>query len=348
MDLKKTAFSLVALIAIVFILIVGKGLLIPFVLALFLWFCVGRTRKLFDKSDWVKNRIPSWIKSIIASFILLLILAMMSRIISSSIKELAVSYKIYEVNIDHVLNDINSIFNINSIEFILKHSGEINFGSILSLIFNSISDLLSNTFMVLLYALFIFLEEAYFTNKLNGIITNQTSRDKTNEILHNINSSIGSYLGLKTIVSFITGILSYLILVLIGIDAPIFWAFLIFILNFIPTIGSLTGTLFPAIFCLLQFGDFSSGLLVLGCVGAVQIVVGNIIEPKIMGSSMNISPLAAIVSLSFWGAIWGITGMIISVPITVVLIIVFSQFKQTKYLAIALSEKGKVTVTNKA
>ena len=67
-----------------------------------------------------------------------------------------------------------------------------------------------------------------------------------------------------------------------------------------------------------------------------------------MGSSMNISPLAAIVSLSFWGAIWGITGMIISVPITVVLIIVFSQFKQTKYLAIALSEKGKVTVTNKA
>ena len=143
-------------------------------------------------------------------------------------------------------------------------------------------------------------------------------------------------------VSFLTGFLSYIALAIIGIDAPLFWALLIFLLNFIPTIGSLIATIFPMIFCLLQFGELSQGIMVLIFVGAIQILVGNIIEPKVMGNSMNISPLVTILSLSFWGAVWGITGMILSVPITVILIIIFAQFNSTKRAAILLSEKGKV------
>jgi len=343
MDFRKTAYFLIVLIAIVFILIVGKGLLIPFVFALLLWFSVKRTKILFDKSIWIRNKIPSWIKSILASVLLILVFGITSRIILSSIKKLGVSYKSYEANADYLLSEINSKFNINIVEFIQSHSGEIDFGGILSMLFNSISDLLSNSFMVLLYALFIFLEESYFSSKIQRILNNKTNLEKTSLILKNVGDSIANYLGLKTLVGFITGILSFIILLIIGIDSPIFWAFIIFILNFIPTIGSLIGTLFPAIFSLLQFGDFTSGLLILAFVGSVQIVVGNIIEPKITGNTMNISPLAVIISLSFWGAIWGITGMIISVPITVVLIIVFTQFDRTKPIAIALSEKGELT-----
>ena len=126
-------------------------------------------------------------------------------------------------------------------------------------------------------------------------------------------------------------------------DAPEFWAFLIFILNFIPTIGSLIATIFPAVFCLFQFGTFLPSLLVLGIVGTIQVIVGNLLEPKIMGSSMNISPLVTILSLSIWGALWGIIGMILSVPIMVVMIIIFSQFEKTKPLAIMLSEKGEIS-----
>ena len=160
--------------------------------------------------------------------------------------------------------------------------------------------------------------------------------------MEKIEASISNYFGLKSFVSLITGVLSYIALLVIGVDAPAFWAFLIFILNFIPTIGSLIGTAFPAIFSLLQFGEFTPFILVLVFVGAIQLVVGNILEPRLMGSSMNISPLVTILALSLWGFIWGVTGMVLSVPITVVMIIICSQFEKTKPIAILLSEKGKI------
>ena len=122
----------------------------------------------------------------------------------------------------------------------------------------------------------------------------------------------------------------------------IFWAFLIFLLNFIPTIGSLLATLFPVIFSLLQFGDFSIALIILFVVGSIQVIIGNFIEPKWMGNSMNISPLVSILSLMFWGLIWGTTGMIVSVPFTVVIIIILSEIEYTRPLAILLSEKGDI------
>ena len=150
------------------------------------------------------------------------------------------------------------------------------------------------------------------------------------------------YLGIKTIISLLTGFLSYLVLISVEINFAIFWAFLIFLLNFIPTIGSLLGTIFPALFCLLQFGDFSIALTVFLIVGVIQVFIGNFLEPKWLGNSMNISPLVSILSLVFWGLIWGTTGMVISVPITVVIIIILSQFESTKNVAILLSEKGGI------
>jgi len=143
-------------------------------------------------------------------------------------------------------------------------------------------------------------------------------------------------------VSLITGVLSYIALIIIGIDFAFFWAFIIFLLNFIPTIGSLVATLFPAIMALLQLGSLQSALTVLAAIGAIQIVIGNLIEPKIMGNSLNISSLVVLLALTFWGSVWGIVGMLISVPITVMMIIVFAQFPKTRSIAILLSENGEV------
>ena len=197
--------------------------------------------------------------------------------------------------------------------------------------------------MIILYGVFILLEEANFRPKLQAIFLEEKQRKKIDHLLERIGESISSYFRLKTLVSLITGGVSYIALRLIGVDAPEFWAFLIFILNFIPTIGSLIATFFPAIFCLFQFGVFFPSILVILIVGSIQLLVGNYIEPRIMGSSMNISPLVTILALSIWGAIWGIIGMILSVPITVITIIILSQFEKTKPLAIMLSEKGNIS-----
>nr|WP_299218998.1 AI-2E family transporter [uncultured Aquimarina sp.] len=131
-------------------------------------------------------------------------------------------------------------------------------------------------------------------------------------------------------------------LALMDVDAPFFWALLMFLLNYIPTVGSLIATIFPAVFSLVQFGEFTPFLIILIGLGILEWFVGNVLEPKIMGNSLNISPLVTIIALVIWGQIWGITGMLLSVPITVTMVIICSQFKNTKAIAILLSENGEL------
>jgi predicted PurR-regulated permease PerM len=92
----------------------------------------------------------------------------------------------------------------------------------------------------------------------------------------------------------------------------------------------------------LQFGDFNEFLIIIISLTSIAVFIGNFLEPRLMGNTLNISPLVAVLSLAVWGALWGITGMLLSVPITVALIIIFSQFPNTRAIAILLSEKGRV------
>lgn len=342
MRTQDIAYLLVSCISIVFILIYGQAILVPFILGLLLWFIGKGVEATLDKISFIKKKFPNWLKHILSFGIILIVLIFITDLLSTNINSLAHSFEKYEPNIDTLLLQIDEWFGIDTKIALKNYSGNLDFGNILQMLFSSISDLISNGFMIVLYAVFILLEDASFKPKLKAIFVDKKNEKRVDNILEKISNSIASYFGLKTLLSLITGGLSYIALRIIGVDAPEFWAFLIFILNFIPTIGSLIATIFPAIFCLFQFGIFTPSLLVLGIVGAIQVIVGNFLEPKIMGSSMNISPLVTILSLSIWGGIWGIIGMILSVPITVVTIIIFSQFEKTKPIAIMLSEKGDI------
>lgn len=340
--MKNTSYFFITIIAIVITLIYGKSLLIPFIFALLLWFLVRKIRHTLDRIQFVKKHLPAWIKNLITSIFMLTLLGFISKILLSNINTLAKSYPLYEANVEIIIKNFNEVFNINLIESLKAHSGEFNFGTILKSIFKSLTDLLSNAFIIIIYALFIFLEETNFNTKLRAVFPDNKQYNELNGVLDKIEDSITNYIGLKTLVSLITGIVSYIALLIIGIESPVFWAFLIFLLNYIPTIGSLIATLFPALFCLLQFGEFSPFLMVLIFVGTIQILVGNLLEPKLMGNSLNISSFVTIFALSFWGTLWGITGMLLSIPITVILVIVFSHFENTKPVAIMLSEKGVI------
>ena len=142
--------------------------------------------------------------------------------------------------------------------------------------------------------------------------------------------------------SLLTGILTYFILLAFDVDFPILWAFLTFLLNYIPYIGSFIATLLPAVFAIFQFQSLLIFVWIFLAVQAVQIAVGNILEPKIMGRTLNLSPLGVLVALAFWGIIWGVLGMIVSVPITSILVITASRIPTLRFLAIWLSETGEL------
>lgn len=340
--MRNAAHFFIVIIAVILILIYGQSLLIPFIFAFGFWFLTRETRKLFDRVAFVKKYFPVWSKNVIVFGIMVLIFGFVTDILSNSILNLSSSYEQYQPNINAIVKKVEEIFHVNLKNSLESAMGDFDFGAILSNILNGLSGILGNTFMIIIYALFIFLEESSFKKKLGKIFTNEEQYRKFNTISGKIEKSVFDYLRLKTVVSLLTGVLSYLVLLLVGIDSPVFWAFLIFLLNYIPTIGSLVATVFPAIFSLVQFGEFTPFLIVLVTVGAVQVVVGNVIEPKVMGQSLNLSPLVTIIALAIWGQIWGIPGMILSVPITVIMVIVFSQFEKTRPIAMMLSENGEI------
>lgn len=345
MDSTKKIYYLVLSVVIVLALIYGQSLIVPFVLAVLAWFLIRVVKKAIVKARFTKNW-PGWLLTILSTVFILGMLALATKLISTNIKELSQALPEYEKNITKISESINTTFNINVVDEVKELTGKMEFASVLKSVFNALTGIFGNTFTILLYLMFILLEESVFQVKLKTIYKDPKRLAHINGILNAIDHSVSNYISLKTLISLLTGFLSYFALLFIGIDAPFFWAFLIFLLNFIPTIGSLVATAFPAIFAMLQFGEFTPAILVLAIVGGIQVVVGNVIDPRVTGSTLNISTLVVFLTLVIWGAIWGIIGMLLSVPITVIMILILSEFPNGRPIAIMLSKKGTLKKIN--
>jgi AI-2 transport protein TqsA len=342
MTLQKTAYLIVLLIGLTFILIIGQSIIIPLILAFLIWFLIKELRNFAKRIPFVRNHVPAWLLNISTVVLLYFLFAFISHFLILNISNLSANLPLYQENLNLFYNQMSTYFGYDFQSIFMNYVGDFNFSSLLASLLNSITDILGHIFMIGLYLLFMLLEETVFESKVKAFYQESKRRVEIIATYQKINKAISNYIVLKTIVSMLTAGLSYIALAIIGIDSPLFWAFLIFTLNYIPTIGSLIATVFPAVMALMQFGSLEMALLVLGFVGVIQLIVGNIIEPRVMGNSLNISSLVVILSLTVWGAIWGIIGMILSVPIMVILIILFAQFENTKKIAILLSDKGQL------
>ena len=154
------------------------------------------------------------------------------------------------------------------------------------------------------------------------------------------------YLFLKTIISIMTGVCSYIWLAVLGVDFAGVWAFLIFVLNYIPTIGSIIAGAMPTIYVLAMTGQIQTPLLIALGITAVNIVFGNILEPKLTGRTLNLSTLAILINLVFWGKLWGPIGMFFSVPILAMAFVAAAQFDKTRWIAVLLSADGRIPNKN--
>jgi len=342
MKASKATNGLLIGFALVVMLIYGKTLIVPFVVALIFWFLIKEIRDLLKRIKFVRNKVHNIILNAFGFILIFAIIGGIVKILSVNIQQLSTLIPVYQENFMGITQSINTTFNIDIISSVKEVLGEFQYTKLLSRLFNSLTDLFGDAFLIIIYTLFLLLEEPFFSKKLKAIYQQPGELNEVSSMLSEVDKSIGHYLSLKTLMSFLTGLLSYFALLFIGIDAPLFWAFLIFIMNFIPTVGSLVATLFPAIFAMLQFGELIPGVWVLAIVGLIQLVVGNYIDPKLTGDSLNVSPLVVIIGLAFWGAIWGIIGMILSVPISVMLIVIFSEFPSTRPLAIMLTKNGRI------
>jgi len=295
-----------------------------------------------DSIKILREKIPAWIKNLLSSIVIFSILGFTGKMLVVNAQHLLNSFGLYQANIDKILIRLNEFIGLDITKTISETARNFDLASVINPLLNSLTNLMGSVLMALFYLLFLFIEESNFRNKLHLIFPKEENYDEVRYLLNNIEHSITQYIGLKTMISFISSTVCFVIMLSFGIDSPLLWAFIIFIANFIPVIGAFLVALLPALFAMIQFGEINIPLLMFFALGTVQTLIGNVLEPKLMGDSLNISPLVALLSLTFWGAIWGIGGMIVSVPITVILIILLAHFEKTKSLAILLSQNGKV------
>lgn len=193
--------------------------------------------------------------------------------------------------------------------------------------------------LVVIYTVFLFGEHTGFAAKLAAAFGDPARSEKVLKALTDMNSQIGDYLVIKSLINVILGVLSYAILLLMGVDFALFWAIVIALLNYVPYVGSLLGVLFPVALSVVQFGSLFETTILLVLLVTAQTWVGNMLEPRMIGRQLNLSPFVIIVSLSFWAAIWGIPGAILAIPMTSIIVIVLSNFEPTRPYAILMSER---------
>ncbi len=198
----------------------------------------------------------------------------------------------------------------------------------------------SSAILVLVYLGFLIASRRTFERKAVRLFATRDERHEALQVFLRIRDGVERYLWIQTVTGVIIAAGSWAVMALVGLENAIFWAFLIFIVNYIPIVGAVAAIVLPAVFALVQFDGYVRAIIVLAGLGAITFVVGNILLPRMQGDSLNMDPLVVLLSLAFWGALWGITGMFLSTPLTVLVMVILAQFHESRWIAILLSADG--------
>ncbi|GJL69312.1 MAG: membrane protein [Nitrospirales bacterium] len=218
--------------------------------------------------------------------------------------------------------------------------------SLVAKMLSGLGNMLTNSFLILLTVIFILFEASSFQKKVTTAFGDPKG---TFSQVNKITEAVNNYLAIKTVVSLGTGVIVALWVWALGIDFPVIWGLLAFLLNFIPNLGSIIAAVPPMLLGYIQFGIGHMLLVATGYV-AVNLIFGNVVEPKLMGRKLNLSTLVVFLSLVFWGWVWGPVGMLLSVPMTMVVKIALESSPSTRWISILLDSEASAaqSVSNKS
>jgi len=328
----KNVMYLAATIVIIAGVMAAVDIVIPILLALFL--CIICTQPILFLD---KRKVPYTVAVLIVLTCLAIVLVLLGGIVGNSISDFTADLPIYEEKLRKMLS--NLIVAIN------KTGADINDEQLLNLIdpgqvlgftafaAGEVGKALSDSFLIILLLIFMLLEVKSFNLKTKLI---EKIFGYSLEYLNSIMVSIRRYLSIKTYVSIVTGILIGLWLYVIGIEYALLWGLLAFLLNYIPTIGSILAAVPTILFALVQQGPEGMLWTAVGY-GIIEMVMGNIIEPKVMGKGLGLSTFVVFLGLIVWGFILGTVGMFLSIPLTITIKIILEQNENTRWIAVLLS-----------
>jgi AI-2 transport protein TqsA len=313
-------------------------LLTPLALAMFLWLTIDA----FAQS--LQKRLP-FIPKVAAIPVAVLIVFLSLTFIVGFVIEYATGFSrslgAYQVRLDEVISQGHALLNLSGAP---PTVGQLFAKVNPSLLLRGVADTLQNfggqALFVIIYVASLFAAQASLPKKMEQIFGTGSELSRAGRIGNAISRSMEQYLWVQTITGVMIALACWALFALMGLKNALFWAMVTFVLSYIPVVGGVAASALPALFALVQFTSPVPALVILGVSQGIQFLVGNVIQPRMTGDSLNISVLVVFMSLAFWGKLWGGPGMFLAVPLTVMLMIILAQFPSTRWIAVMMSNNG--------
>ncbi|QKV17716.1 AI-2E family transporter [Oricola thermophila] len=344
---RNLVYGMALALMIGWILYIGQNVFVPVIASIIVAYIVAALARRMQLLPVIGPLLPGPVRFLISILVIAFIITGFVLLIIQNINQVIALVPQYQASLLRIIQGLAVQFGFETeptwATIRRDVFGEIRLQSLIGSTVTSISVLVGWVFVVTVYTAFALAERRIFARKLSRMATDPADSALIGQIVDTINDRIGDYLAAKTFVNLVLGLISYVVMIAIGLDFAAFWSVLIAILNYIPYIGSMAGVLAPTAIAIVQFeGDWSMIATCFFGLTLCQVFVGSFLEPSLMGRSLNLSPFVILVSLTAWGTMWGIPGALLSVPITAILVIVFSEFQGTRPIAILLSRSGKV------
>lgn len=323
---KTSEYCLLILtaIAITFSLIYTKSILIPFIFALFIYFSMLPMINMMIH----KLKISRTISISLTVLLFIISIALLGSVIFESIQDFSSQAIIYKSKLLTFMQFYEQAWDIKILTALNQETkyflDNLPIFSWLKSISSITINFITNLVLVSLFFLFLIIGKPEV---------------KKDNLLNAIQNKVSHYITLKFFFSLITGLVCGVILFLFGVKLAFLFGLLTALLNFIPNVGSIIAVLIPIPILILNFGFSWTTGIILSLLTLIQFVVGNILEPKVLGNSMDLHPITILMFLIFWGLVWGLPGMFLAVPITATLKIIFSQINPTKKIANLMAGK---------
>jgi len=338
---------ILATIGIGFALYQGRDILGPFALAALIWLVLeGLARELHRR---IKG-LPLWAGHLVAIAAVVLGAALSFGIIRDAVQRFVNSSASYETSINDSIANVYAMLHLSGppqIATLLKSNTMMPF---VQPAIEAAQSTLGTSVLVMIYIGFLYFAGSHWTTKMVSIFPIREDRKRALHVIADIRRAMEQYLWVQTVLSLITSVLTYFTLLAMGLQNALFWSFVIFFLNYIPTLGSIVAAALPTLFALVQdphswpawmpHGSVPCALVVFLGVSIWQFGIGNFVSPRMTGNSLNIAPLTVLLSLAVWGGIWGGIGVFLSAPLTVLVMIILAEIPGARWIAVLVSEDG--------
>lgn len=351
MRVCASSLVIIATIALGWFLNSAQAILIPIVLGAMLAFLMDAISRVMARLPFYSTLIPSWLRMALTTIVLFIVLTGLISFFARNLDPVVRAIPEYVQRLSVLASGVAARFDI---EFELTWQSvdrlifdNIDVQSLVRYTLNSVSYSAGYLALVFLYAILFLIERDSISVKIEAIFPHKQGQEDVWYTIDLIMDQIGTYFTTKTMINVVLGLICWIIFVVFGVEFAAFFAVVTAIFNYIPYVGSWIAMALPMLFAIGQMGLGIDAFLLFACLCGAQFGIGYFWEPRLMGRSMNLSPVIVMVSLASWTAVWGPVGAILSVILTSAIMTIMSFFETTKPIAILLTNNGVLPSTNR-